>query len=248
MGIPTHPIQSPGDPPDPESGTTEWYQRYYTKKGLLRNDLLRNREVLFQNLAVDESVIRALGSIEIDPGKAKVLDVGCGTGKSLLNFLRLGFDARNLHGIDIQEDRILEARSLLPNVDFRCGDASASFFEEGAFDVVFESTMFVQITSEELAGKIAKEMIRVTRKGGFLVLSDWRYSKPGNKEYKGLSLSRLRELFQVGLSTNLLGRFRGALIPPIGRLLSKRAAFLYFPLRTFLPFLAGHQVHILNKR
>jgi SAM-dependent methyltransferase len=68
---------------DTEKETIEWYKRYYAKKGKDRNDLLRNPEVLFQRLAFDRSIIKALSSISIDPNTCKVLDVGCGGGGAL---------------------------------------------------------------------------------------------------------------------------------------------------------------------
>lgn len=62
------------------SKTKEWYDQYYKRHGSDRNSLLRNPEVLFQTLAYDASVIRALRSIKVDPSHSRVLDVGCGEG------------------------------------------------------------------------------------------------------------------------------------------------------------------------
>ena len=70
---------------DRESVQKEWYQRYYSKSGKYRNDLLRNPEVLFQTLAMEASVVSAFRSIPIDLKSAKVLDVGCGGGGRYFN-------------------------------------------------------------------------------------------------------------------------------------------------------------------
>ena len=70
------------------SATEEYYKDYDARKGADRNDLLRNPEVLFQFLALEAAVIRALGFLQLDPAKAPVLDVGCGEGLSLLPLLR----------------------------------------------------------------------------------------------------------------------------------------------------------------
>lgn len=43
--------------------TRDWYKKYYQKKGLDRNDLLTNPEVLFQHLAFEKSVITALRTV-----------------------------------------------------------------------------------------------------------------------------------------------------------------------------------------
>ena len=116
--------------------------------------------MLFQTLASDASVIAALRSTPLDPATAQILDVGCGGGGSLITFLRLGFDPCNIWGIDILPERIQIARRRFPNVNFICGDASSmKEFEDNRFDLVFEATMFVQITDDNLSQRIADETI-----------------------------------------------------------------------------------------
>lgn len=147
--------------------TKQWYDEYYKKKGMDRNSLLLNPEVLFQTLAFESSVIQALRSTKIDPSEAQVLDVGCGTGGSFFNLFRLGFDPSRMFGIDIIEDRILEGRKKCPHVNLSCADASNMEFSDNYFDIVTESTMFVQLTDNSLSECIAMEMLRVVKHGGF---------------------------------------------------------------------------------
>ena len=92
--------------------TEQCYSEYNARKGVGRNDLLHNPEVLFQNLAHDAAMVRALRSISLEPQIARVLDVGCGEGGSLWLLLRLGFAPENLFGVDIQEQRISLARKM----------------------------------------------------------------------------------------------------------------------------------------
>lgn len=233
---------------DVSQETSRWYDRYYAKKGALRNSLLRNPEVMFQSLAAEMSITQALASIDVDAGTAQVLDVGCGDGSSLIHFLKLGFVPTQLSGIDILKTRVEEARLKLPGSQLTVGDAANVPYPDETFDVVFESTMFVQLTDETLARRIAAEMLRVTKVGGHLLLSDWRYSKPGNEEYVGLSTKRIGRLFHDGAATDIVGFHAGALVPPIGRYLSKRAGSLYFMLRRALPLLVGQRVAVISKR
>ena len=121
-------------------------------------------------------------------------------------------------------------------------------FEDNRFDLVLESTMFVQITDDDLAQRIAEEMLRVTKSGGFILLADWRYSKPGNTSYKGLSSARIKKLFHVDARSSLHGVYRGALVPPLGRFISCRMPFLYFMLQSAFPFLAGQVTVLLTKK
>lgn len=231
-----------------QQSTEQWYASYYQTKGEHRNDLLRNPEVLFQTLAWDASIIRAVHSTRIDPRGARVLDVGCGAGGSLFSLVRLGFDCSHMIGIDILESRLLEGRRALHGMTFVRDDAASMPFKNGVFDVVFESTMFVQVTDEDLAKTIADEMLRVTRLGGFILLADWRYSRPGNSFfYKGLGTRRIRRLFDVGTRTQLYSVHKGALIPPVGRFLSKYISVLYFVCQSLCPFLVGQRTTVLQK-
>jgi len=231
-----------------EQKTAELYKEYYKKKDADRNDLLKNPEVLFQTLAFDRSIISSFASTNIEPETAKVLDVGCGAGGGVINLIRLGFSPSNIYGIDILRDRIAEAKVRFPNINWIYGDASCMKFENNFFECVMESTMFIQITDDELSGKIAKEMIRVTKTGGYILLIDWRYSHPFKKEYKGLSKKRIASLFSVGSKTSIFKIYRGALVPPVGRFVSKNIPSIYFTLQSLFPFLVGQVATVLRKR
>jgi len=224
------------------------YQGYYAKKGADRNDLLANPEVTFQTFALDRANIRALRRVPLDRDTAQILDVGCGNGSSLLQFIRLGFLPENLSGVDTDPERIAAARANYPNIDFRLESAEALSWEDSSFDLVFESTLFVLLTSDELAADIASEMLRVTRPGGHIMLTDWRFSKPGSGFYKGMSRKRIRALFEVGHATEIVARERGALVPPVGRLLSRHVPTLYFMVQRLLPFATGQFTTVLRKK
>jgi SAM-dependent methyltransferase len=224
----------------------QWYKSYYCEKGIDRNNL-RNPQVLFQNLAQEVAVLRALRMIDLDPLTNRVLDVGCGEGASLIVFLRLGLAPANLYGIDFQKSRIDHARRLLPGLNFSWSDATQMDFPDDSFDLVTESTVFVHSVDEDLSTKIAAEMLRVTRTGGHLVLTDWRYSKPGSAAHKATSQSRIGSLFHVGSRTTRRAVFRGPLVPPLGRFLSSRLPSIYFLVQGALPFLVGQVTTVLRK-
>lgn len=202
---------------------------------------------MFQAFAFDRANIRALGRMDIDRDSARILDVGCGSGAGLFQLLRLGFKADLMAGVDISPARVEAGRAALPNVELRCESADAMSFANGAFDLVFESTMFVLLPSEGLARDIANEMIRVTKPGGYLMLVDWRYAKPGSDVYRAMSPKRIAALFGVGDTTRVVARERGALVPPLGRFLSRRAPSLYFAAQALLPFAVGQMTTVLKK-
>ena len=227
--------------------TREWYSEYYERKGAERNSLLKNPGVLFQTLAHDISIINAIRSIDVDFTGCQVLDIGCGNGDGLVNYLRLGLKPMNLFGIDILEERIREAEEKYPNAHWICGDARNMDFLDEEFDLVFESTMFVQIVDHDLSREIAEEMIRVVRMGGYIILTDWRYSYPMRSEYNGLSQKRIIQLFRVGTTTEVCSISNGALVPPVGRFLSARCPQIYFVICRVFPFLVGQQTTALRR-
>lgn len=229
--------------------TEDWYKEYYKEKGIYRNSLLRNSEVMFQSLALDKAEINAINHTNVDPKTCYVLDIGCGGGGSLHNFFRIGFSPSHFFGIDILDKRIKEAEKRFPQAKFACGDASNMQFEDSFFDIVTESTMFIQLTDSELSLKIAKEMVRVTKPGGYIILKDWRYSSPKNIKYKALTKRRIKNIFLVpnGGQVRVVAVFNGPLVPPIGRPVSKRVPFLYFLIQSVFPFLVGLKVTVLKK-
>lgn len=225
--------------------TAEWYEDYYTTKGDDRNDPLRNPGVLFQNLAFEKSIVEALRTIRLDK-TWDILDVGCGAGFSMLRLLSYGLEPEHLYGIDIAQDRITRGRRRQPALNFTLGDATAMEYPSNRFDLAMESTMFVQITDEAMASGIAREMVRVVKPGGYIMLTDWRYSfgRPG---YSAVSPQRIASLFGVGSATRVVCVRKGALLPPLGRALSRYLPTLYFPLCRVLPFLVGQVTVMLQK-
>lgn len=185
--------------------------------------------------------------MDLDRSSARILDVGCGSGSGLIQLLRLGFAQQQMSGVDVSPERIDQARQTLPLADFKCESADAMSYPDGAFDIVLESTMFVLLPSEDMARGIARDMVRVTRPGGYLMLIDWRYSKPGSDVYKAMSKRRVSELFDVGGSTSVVTRQRGALVPPVGRALSRYAPSLYFLAQALFPPAVGQITTVLRK-
>ena len=101
---------------------------------------------------------------------ARVLDVGCGTGE-LLRRLRAKYPDAVLAGLDPVEEMLAVARDKLSGKeDFRIGYADALPWSAGLFDVVVSCNMFHYISHPVVA---LREMARVLRPGGVLVLTDW---------------------------------------------------------------------------
>lgn len=216
-------------------------------RGTGRNDLRSNRGVLFQTLAFEASFVRAIYQVGFVPEEATVLDVGCGSGGTWYQFVRLGVRPENITGLEIQSERLEKAREVYPRARLIHGDARVMDVPSGSFDIVFESTMFATLPDRELRARIAGEMVRACRPGGYLILADWRIPKVGDHRLRALSRRELRSLFAVGGATRLEGAFNGALIPPVGRFMSKWLPWAYFLVATCCPVLVGQVVYVLRK-
>jgi ubiquinone/menaquinone biosynthesis C-methylase UbiE len=99
-----------------------------------------------------------------------VLDVGCGTGE-LLTRLAAKYPASKLAGLDPVPEMLNVAKGKLSaDVDLRVGWANSLPWGDGTFDVVVSCNMFHYVTHPVAA---IREMERVLRPGGQLVITDW---------------------------------------------------------------------------
>ncbi|MBD3354843.1 methyltransferase domain-containing protein [Candidatus Woesearchaeota archaeon] len=95
----------------------------------------------------------------------KILDIGCGFGKTCLNLYKKGY--KNICGIDINKKGILYARKMMPNGNFKAADASNIPFDDSEFDFLITQAFWTTVV-ESKRKKIMKEISRVIKKGGFL--------------------------------------------------------------------------------
>ena len=103
----------------------------------------------------------------------KILDLGCGDGTTALPAAERGADVL---GVDIAANliaagRLRAAEAGLTNIRFEQGDASdLSAIEDGRFDRVVSifGAMFAPRPDD-----VAREMVRVTRPGGTIVMGNW---------------------------------------------------------------------------
>lgn len=101
---------------------------------------------------------------------ARVLDVGCGTGE-LLRRLSAKYPDAVLAGLDpVAEMLAVAADKLSGKEDLRIGYADDLPWAAASFDVVVSCNMFHYISHPVRA---LREMARVLRPGGSIVLTDW---------------------------------------------------------------------------
>jgi SAM-dependent methyltransferase len=112
-----------------------------------------------------------VNSINVQPGE-EVLDIACGNGNTAITAGRIG---ANVTGIDITQELLElaaeEAKiAQVDGISWREGDAQNLPFEDESFDVVLSTFGHMFAPQPDL---VAKEMIRVTKKGGRIGFATW---------------------------------------------------------------------------
>jgi SAM-dependent methyltransferase len=175
-------------------------------------------------------------------GDRKILEVGCGTGGVLLDFIREGAAPGNCHGVDIIPERIAAAKKSCPGVEFAVANATKLPYGDRIFDLVLTFTLFSSIESDEIARSVACEINRVLKPGGAILCYDMRYSSPTNDNVRKLTKTSIRAMFPnyQPLFTTL------TLLPPLARRLGGLTRFAY-PLLATLPYLRTHLLCVLTR-
>ena len=184
------------------------------------------------------------GFSDADLPMLKLVDVGCGYGGHLLDFLRFGFAPQYLTGIELLPDRAAVARAKLPqSLHIHEGDASSAALLPGSQDIVFQSVVFSSLLDDGFQQTLANRMWEWLRPGGGVIWYDFIYRNPSNPDVRAVPLKRIQMLFPHGSVTSQ----RVTLAPPVSRRVCKITPMAY-PLFNALPFMRTHLLCWIHKR
>jgi len=169
---------------------------------------------LFLRQGQQRALLDALSRADLLPlGSRSILEIGCGLGRWLTAFEEFGAARDKLSGIDLDEGRILEARTRFQGADLRVGDATQLPWPDTSFDIVFQSLVFTSILDHHVREQVAAEMRRVLRPDGAVLWYDFRYDNPANASVRGVRAAEIAKLFP-GWTIDLQ---RVSLAPPLAR-------------------------------
>ena len=171
----------------------------------------------------------------------KVADIGCGSGRWLLEFAQ--WEAGEIHGVELDEDRLGRARDRLPSADLRVGDARHLPWGDDSFDLVSHFTLFSSILNDTVKKQIAAEMMRIVKPAGVILWFDFRVNNPRNPGVRGIDASEIRSLFP-GCSVRLRSV---TLAPPIARFVVPKS-WIAACLLEKIPFLRTHYLGVIRKQ
>ncbi len=160
-------------------------------------------------------LLERIDSLGLPRDEIRLLEIGCGGGGNLRRLIEAGLAPERLVGNELLPARVEAARASLPAATrVIAGDASAIDLPDGAFDVVFASTVFTSILDEGLRRRVAEAMWRLVRPGGAVLWYDFAFDNPRNPDVLGVDAQAIRRLFPEGRASIR----RITLAPPIARL------------------------------
>ncbi|MFM2066775.1 MAG: hypothetical protein RLZZ584_1684 [Pseudomonadota bacterium] len=184
----------------------------------------------------------AQGWLDLD--RRRLVEVGCGSGGNLLEFLRMGFAPEHLTGLELLPERHVHARTVLPaGLALHLGDALQAPVADASVDLVFQATVFSSLLDDGFQRALAAAMWRWLKPGGAVLWYDFAIDNPRNPDVRGVRMARLRELFpaaRIGAARRL------TLAPPIARRVCRLHPALYGVFNA-LPLLRTHRLVWLAK-
>jgi len=143
----------------------EFYARYLLRKtkkdyNLIAQDFSITREKEWKELEFLKDLVKE---------GEKILDIGCGNGR-LLKFFHKNI---RYFGVDFSENLIEIAKGKYPQANFLVANVLNLPFKDNFFDKVFSIATLHHIPSEKFRLLALKEIKRVLKDGGELILTVW---------------------------------------------------------------------------
>ena len=218
------------------------YRKNDSKKKLWSRDNPGNQYIVAERWNYIRKVLHGRYS---DHSKydAKVLDIGCGAGTILAEFRELGLKDDNLHGVDVIEMRVKQARQNYPTLNFELANAESLPYPAGIFDLVIFFTVFSSVLDVSVKRNIAREAARVLKEDGAVLWYDFRYNNPWNDNVRGIRKKEIQHLFR-GFECQLKSI---TLLPQLARRLGRLTGVLY-PVLASVPFMRTHYLGFFLKK
>lgn len=123
---------------------------------------------------------------------ARVLDMACGTGAQSIAFAKKGF---SVVGVDLSPDMLAQAKKKIRkdyDMTFLCQDASSVPYADSHFDLATIS-FGLHNMPEEIGAAVLKEMRRVTKPNGKIVIVDYDVPQNSFSAFLGRAVAKIWE-------------------------------------------------------
>lgn len=124
----------------------------------------------------------------------KLSDIGCGNGR-LLAYLK---EKRKVEytGIDNSSELLEHAKKQHKEANFMIGDMLSLPIKDNTFDTTVSIAALHHIPSKKLREKAVKELGRITKKNGTLIITCWNLFQAKYKKY--IWKSRIKSILSLG--------------------------------------------------
>ena len=174
----------------------------------------------------------------------RVLEIGCGSGHWLREFIKWGVSPADTIGIDLRPEALSIAARLCPRgVTLQCMNGSTLDFEDESFDLVLQSLVFTSVLDEKMKCQMAQEMFRVVKKSGLILWYDFHVNNPWNPNVRGVRKAEITRLFP----SCSIALERVSLALPLAKMLAPRSWIACYVLDR-LRFLNTHYLGVIQKR
>ena len=135
-------------------------------------DMARNQARLASTPDMAAQRQRMLECLDLRRGE-RVLDIGCGNGFFARDIAAIIGPSGEVFGTDGSSAMVSMAHDICPDGEFRACDATEQPFDDGTFDAVTATQVLCYVSDP---GKALREMYRLLRPGGRLVImdTDWQ--------------------------------------------------------------------------
>jgi ubiquinone/menaquinone biosynthesis C-methylase UbiE len=194
-----------------------------------------NSGQLFRIQQLERQILTVLRSRGICPFTDKtILEIGCGNGYWLREFVKWGASPNNITGVDLLSDRVARAKELCPHgTEIQCANATSLAIHDRSFDLVCQFTVFTSVLDWNTKKLMALEMLRVAKEAGTIIWYDYHTNNPRNPDVRGIRKQEINDLFP-GCDIELQ---RVTLAPPLAR---------FFAPYSWLTCYAFEQLKIFN--
>ena len=185
-------------------------------------------------------LLKRSGWLQLDALRG--FEAGCSTGYNLRMLVQWGGRPEHMAGIDLDDEAVDYCKARAPEIRVHAGSADTIPEPDASFDLSLAFTLFSSVPDETVSQGIARELSRITRPGGLILVYDMRRRNPSNRSVHPVSPDDIRRWFPRS-------RMRAhslTLAPPLARRAGAWAPWLYGPLAS-LPPLRTHNLYVIKQ-
>lgn len=192
---PSPPSPTPQGADDLDRLRTEYARRSHRLAGSDRYSPF-NKAHLFTIQSRQRAALSLLRQVDCYPlAGQRILELGCGDGGVLLEYLGFGAAPNNLHGLDLLPDRVRCAHARLPHLPLSIADGRHLPYPDSAFDLLLQYTVFTSILDDTVREDLARELLRLLRRPAGVILWYDYWLNPTNPHARGIRPPEIRRLF-----------------------------------------------------